>query len=148
MLKCIEKVGRRRVNLQKKKKKAWSLVETVQGRTTESGILMVRLPVRPGLDAVPLAPSSGRTPAEGGPGPSPLSPLKSSFKKNMNHERQTPLSTDAVSGTSHKPDPPHHPSQVGVFTHLNRKRYSSARWCGFATVALTAPGPLGRQLRS
>lgn len=147
MLKCIEKVGRRRVNLQKKKK-AWSLVETVQGRTTESGILMVRLPVRPGLDAVPLAPSSGRTPAEGGPGPSPLSPLKSSFKKNMNHERQTPLSTDAVSGTSHKPDPPHHPSQVGVFTHLIRKRYSSARWCGFATVALTAPGPLGRQLRS
>ena len=74
---------------------------------------------------------------------------KSSFKKNMNHERQTPLSTDAVSGTSHgKPDPRHHPSQVGIFTHLILKRYSSARWCGFATVALPAPGPLGRRLRS
>ena len=148
MLKCIETVGRRRANLQKKKKPR-RLVETVQGRATEAWILMVRLPVRRGLDAVPsaLAPAGPR--AGAGPGPSPTYPSESSFKKNTNQEHQTPLSTDAASGTSHdKPDPRRHLSQVGIFTHLIRKRYSSARWCGFATVALAAPGPLGRWLGS
>lgn len=146
----MDRKSRKEKSLFTKKQKARSLVETIQGRTTEARILMARLPVRHGAGCSPLGSELRQDPRpELGQALRPHNPLKSSFKKNMNHERQTPLSTDAVSGTSHgKPDPRHHPSQVGIFTHLILKRYSSARWCGFATVALPAPGPLGRRLRS
>lgn len=148
MLKWIEKVGRRRVYLQKKKSTKFG--RDNPGKNYRGTDFDGQTPRPPWAGCSPLGSELRQDPRpELGQALRPHNPLKSSFKKNMNHEHQTPLSTDAVSGTSHgKPDPRHHPSQVGIFTHLILKRYSSARWCGFATVALPAPGPLGRRLRS